>query len=321
MEELYKRWRPTKFSDVVGQTQAVRTLNDLGRRKAVPHTLLFHGASGCGKTTLARILRHKMRCGDADFVELNCADFRGIDMVRGLARTIQLAPLQGACRVWLIDEVHQLTTAGQDAFLKLLEDTPAHVYFMLATTDPQKLKRTIRTRCTEIRVVPLKPATMTTLVTTTADAEGVVLEEDVVAAVVQHADGSARKALVLLHQIIGIETGVDQLAAIAGADAQQQGIEIARALLDVGTRWPAMAAILRDIDEDPEGLRHMVQAYAAKVLLGRNNGRAVAMLQAFRDNFFDSHRAGLVLACWEVVEGGRAAEKPAKTNTDKKGGR
>lgn len=316
MEELYKRHRPQKFSDVVGQTQAVRTLNDLGRRKAVPHTLLFHGASGCGKTTLARILRQKLRCGDADFVELNCADFRGIDMVRGLARTMQLAPLQGPCRVWLIDEVHQLTAAGQDAILKLLEDTPPHVYFMLATTDPQKLKRTIRTRCTEIKVVPLKPATMAKLLRATAEAEDAGLADSVVEELVEHADGSARKALVLLHQIIGIDNEADQLAAIAGADPKQQGIEIARTLLNRSTTWPTMAAVLRGVDEDPEGLRHMVQAYAAKVLLGQNNARAVDMLQAFRDNFFDSKRAGLVLACWEVIEGSRMAEQSATEDKD-----
>src|SRR5690606_3369465 len=108
----------------------------------IPHAMLFTGPSGCGKTTLARILRVKLRCSDNDFQEINAADFRGIDSIRSMRQQVGAAPLGGDSRIWLIDEAHSMTADAQNAFLKLLEDTPRHVYFFLATTDPQKLKKT-----------------------------------------------------------------------------------------------------------------------------------------------------------------------------------
>lgn len=304
-DELYKRHRPGTFKQVVGQEDAIAALMDMGKRKAIPHAILFTGPSGCGKTTLARILRTKLKCNDADFKELNCADFRGIDMVRDIRKTMNLAPMASPCRVYLIDEVHQFTAPAQDAFLKLLEDTPGHVYFMLATTDPQKLKKTVRTRCTDIKVALLSQAQLRGMVERVIeDEEAKELDEEVMDALVAAAEGSARKALVILHQIIGIEDEEKQLGLIAAVDEKKEGIAIARALLDNRTKWADMAAILRDVEEDPESLRYMVLGYASKVLLGRANRRAATMIQAFRDNFYDSKKAGLILACYEVIEGG-----------------
>jgi DNA polymerase-3 subunit gamma/tau len=155
--EFHLSQRPTTFGEVVGQPRAVAQLTQMGRDDRRPHLLLFVGPSGCGKTTLARIVRRKLRCGEADFMEVNAANNRGIDMVRDIEQRIGLAPIDGDCRVWLIDEAHALTPDAQGAFLKILEEPPSHVYFMLATTDPQKLKPTIRTRATEIVVYPVPP--------------------------------------------------------------------------------------------------------------------------------------------------------------------
>lgn len=304
-DELYKKHRPTTFRQVVGQSAAVQSLVDMGKRRAVPHTLLFSGPSGCGKTTLARILRVKLGCSDTDFTELNCADFRGIDMVRDIRNQMQLRPMAGPCRVWLIDEVHQLTAAAQDAFLKILEDTPGHVYFLLATTDPQKLKQTIRTRCTDIRVQALTRAQVADLLTTTAADEGAAIAEEVVDAITEQAEGSARRALVLLHQCLSMSDTEQQIKAVRDSNGQTQAIELARALVDQRQTWANVATILKGLeDEDPEGLRHMVLAYCTKALLGKAGSKVVPVLQAFRDNFYDSKRAGLVLACWEAKHGG-----------------
>jgi len=139
-------------------------LAQMVKRNKVPHTLLFSGPPGCGKTTLARILRKKLNCGKYDFSEVNCADFRGIDMVRDIRSHLQQAPISGDCRVWLIDEAHKLSNDAQNAFLKMLEDTPNHVYFFLATTNPQKLLKTIRTRCTEVVVKSLGDKNMEELI-------------------------------------------------------------------------------------------------------------------------------------------------------------
>jgi DNA polymerase-3 subunit gamma/tau len=302
--ELYKKHRPTSFKEVIGQSTAVRALVDMGKRKAVPHTLLFTGPSGCGKTTLARILRVKLGCSDADFTELNCADFRGIDMVREIRSQVQLRPMAGPCRVWLIDEVHQLTAAAQDAFLKILEDTPEHVYFMLATTDPQKLKQTIRTRCTDIRVKALTRAKVQDLLHNTLQVEDATIAEEVVDEIVTVAQGSARRALVLLNQCLSMSDTEQQLQAVRDSDGKAAAIELARALTSQKETWGDIATILKGLEnEDPEGVRRLVLAYCNRVLLGAKGGYVVPVICAFRDNFFDSGRAGLTLACWEAKMG------------------
>lgn len=303
MTELYKKHRPKKFKAVVGQGDAVGMIQSMIKAKKVPHTILFSGPSGCGKTTMARILKDYLGCGDNDCNEVNCADFRGIEMVRDIRQRMGLAPISGSCRVWIIDEAHQLSRDAQNAFLKILEDTPPHVYFMLATTDPQKLLPTIRTRCTEIKARPILQRVLYDLIIKTADKEGAEISEEVVERIAQCADGSARKALVLLHQVIDLEDDEAMLSAIDSADSQKQAIEIARALLNPRTKWSEMAAILKGVDEDPESLRHMILSYATNVLLGGGKmaPRAGFIIEMFSENFYDTKKAGLVASCYGVI--------------------
>ncbi len=309
--ELYKRYRPVSFKQIVGQGSLVRSLVDLWKRGAMPHTILFSGPSGCGKTTLARILRKKLKCSEVDFREMNLADLRGIDEVRKIQQRVQLAPMGGGeTRIWLLDEAHKLTSDAQHAFLKLLEDTPSHVYFILCTTEPQKLLKTIRNRCTEFQVKALGDADMTALLGGVATKEGVELSEAVTEKLVEVSEGSPRKALVLLHQVIGEADEENQLRAIEEGDSRREAIELARALLNPKPSWGDVAAILKGIDDlkgGAEGLRRLVLAYCCSVLLGggRSVDRASFIMDRFQDNFFDSGEAGLVLACYDVTAGRR----------------
>ncbi len=131
MTELYKKHRPKEFKKMVGNVSTVQTLVNMIKRDTLPHTILFHGPSGCGKTTLARILKNQLDCSDVDFKELNCSDHRGVDTIREITRTMNMAPTGGKVRIWLLDEVHQMTKDAQNAALKIFEDTPNHVYFLL----------------------------------------------------------------------------------------------------------------------------------------------------------------------------------------------
>jgi len=160
--ELYKKHRPTDFDEMVGQDNSVKRLKVKIDNDELPHFILFTGPTGCGKTTLARIVRRKLHCSRHDFIE---GAPRKIEDVRLIKRRVNQAPMKGNCRVWLIDECHKLTSDAQDEFLKMLEDTPSHVYFLFTTTDPQKLKATIKNRATQVTVKPLSDSDLNKLLT------------------------------------------------------------------------------------------------------------------------------------------------------------
>jgi len=303
-EELYKKYRPTTFKEVVGQPEAIRMLVGFGKKGAIPHAILMAGPSGCGKTTIARILRIKLKCSDYDFCEMDNADFRGIDVVRSLKARVWQSPMGGKTRVWLIDEAHKLTADAQGAFLKILEDTPPHVYFILATTDPHKLLPTIRTRCTQIDLKLLTPKDMGSLLSDIVGKEDFDLTEEVREKIIDGAEGSPRKALVLLNSIIGIEGMASQVAVISQAGVNKQAIDLCRALMK-GESWGKVAGILRGLDDDPESIRRMVLGYFSKVMLGSSKvaARAYVIFDSFRESFFYSGKAGLVGACYEIIHG------------------
>ena len=302
--ELYKKYRPKKLKNVLGQDGSIKTLQTFINKKKVPHSLLITGPSGCGKTTIARILRKELKCGKHDFIEINGSDKNGIDDMRRIRTQLNKAPLKGKCKIWLIDEAHKISAAGQDMMLKMLEDTPKHVYFFLATTDPQKLKRTIKTRCTEITVKNLTRKYMITLIAYICAKEELKIPEEVIDKIVEFSEGSARKALVLLNQIMYLKDEDEMLESIEVTSAEKVTEFIGRLLINPRTTWSQMAKVLKETkDQEPETIRWGVLGYARNCLLSGSkiSNRAYLIIDAFRDNFYDSKHAGLAAACWEVI--------------------
>lgn len=304
MKELYKKHRPKKLEQMIGQSQAVTLIEKMNKRDAIPHFILITGPKGCGKTTLARIIRRKLKCSRHDFIE---DAPRKVDDVRAIKRRIHQAPMKGRCRVWLIDECHKLTSDAQDEFLKMLEDTPRHVYFIFTTTDPQKLKKTIKDRATSIVVKPLTYPHLMELLKYICKEEKIKLSEEVFVKIIECSEGSARKALVFLNSIMHLSDTKEQLNSIVSETAEMQAFEIVRALLyKKRTTWKEMAKILKATEgEDSEQIRWLVLACCKTEMLkgGNLTGRAFIIIDAFRDNFFDSKMAGLTAACYEVIEG------------------
>jgi len=307
MSEYYKKYRPKSLRSIVGQENAVASLSSLVDRKAVPHFILLTGPSGCGKTTIARVMKGLLECGNADFIEKNCADFKGIDTVREIRKHVNLRPMDGEVRIYLVDEAHKLTPDAQEAFLKMLEDTPKHAYFILATTDPEKLKKTIHTRATEIKLNPVDRKGLVKIIKRVANKEGLSIAEEVAEELAEASEGSPRKALVLLEQVGSLEGTTAQLEAIKVTTFDKdESINLARALMFGKANWANVAGILRKLqDQDAEGIRYMVLGYANSVLLGKSKGQPASgqlaekcfqVLEICGDNFYSSKMAGLTAA-------------------------
>lgn len=315
-QELYKKYRPKTLDEVVGQDQAIKMLQGFIAKKKIPHAILFSGDSGCGKTTIARCLVPHMGCntklsedshGTGDFYEQDGAANGGVDDIRYIKSRMHMAALFGRSKVYLIDESHKISESGQQAILKTLEDTPSDVYFMLATTNPNKLLKTIITRCTEIKVASLSPKNMKLVIERVLKGEKEKITDDVMDRLIEAAEGSARKALVMLEQILQLESEDEQIEVIRKTESKRQAIEIARGLFNERMQWVEMAAILKEVTEEAESLRYMILGYARSILLkgGKLAPKAYFIMRCFESNFYDSKHSGLAAACWEVMNSKR----------------
>jgi DNA polymerase III gamma/tau subunit len=300
--ELYKKYRPRRFADVIGQN--TKSIEMQIREGECPQAIMVCGPSGCGKTTIGRIIGIKLKVPKADFIEINAANETGIDVPRKIQSMLGRSTSLGAGnRLWLIDECHRLTKPAQSGLLKILEDTPAGSYLILATTEPQQLLPTIRTRCTDVVVRPLSTKNMEKLLVTISKEEKCPLPAEVIEKIIDLANGSARRGLVLLNSIYKMDTTEDMINALQKTSEEKQAIEIARALFQK-TGWKSMAAILKATQkEDPEGIRRLILSYCNTVILGGGpkTARAYCIIDSLREPLFYNNQAGLAAACYEVI--------------------
>lgn len=298
---LHITYRPQSWREVIGNADTVKYLEAAVDNPNRPHAYLFHGPTGCGKTTLARILAAELGCEGSDFAEVDVADYRGIDSVREIRQQMHMAPLMGRCRVWLLDEAHKMTSDAMSALLKALEDTPSHTYFMLATTDPKKLLPTIQNRCTPCPVERLEYEQMGKLVLRTyrraVGKEGTV-DKDAVAQICEVADGCPRQALVLLEKHIA---NPDAPIEVLSQDSKEI-IDLCRALLKRQS-WATVRKVLTALKgQDHEDIRRAVLGYATAVMLKEDNAQALVLLDVFKEPFYNSGWPGVVWACAVCVQ-------------------
>lgn len=302
--ELYRKHRPTSFKEMVGQKDAIKSLNEMGKAGKIPKCIMFTGPSGCGKTTLARILVKKLECAPIGYTEINAAECRGIDGVRDILKQMGSAPLEGKVKIWVIDECQKLTDDAQSALLKILEETPSHVYFFLATTDPGKVIKAIHTRCTPIHCTLVSSADLTDLIGAVAQKEGIDIDDEVISKISDSADGSPRMALVLLHSVINIKSKEDQLAAIAGSDPNGEAYKLAYKLMSAST-WMPIAEFLKSLKEEPETIRRVVLACCLAELGKKDNAKAHVIIEEFREPIYQTGKAGVALlwsSCYAIVK-------------------
>ncbi|KPK03588.1 MAG: DNA polymerase III subunit gamma/tau [Betaproteobacteria bacterium SG8_39] len=280
---LARKWRPRDFASLVGQEHVVRALRHALEEQRLHHAYLFTGTRGVGKTTLARILAKCLNCEQGvtaqpcgqcsacteidagrfvDLLEVDAATNTRVDEMRQLLDTAQYAPTRARYKVYVIDEVHMLSTSAFNAMLKTLEEPPAHLKFILATTDPQKIPVTVLSRCLQFNLKQMPPAAITAHLAKLLQAEGIEFETEALAPIGRAAAGSMRDALSLLDQAIAhgagrvsaesvqdmlgaIDRGV--LLALLEAVAEENGAEVMRIADEMQLRSLSFDTALADL--------------------------------------------------------------------------
>jgi DNA polymerase-3 subunit gamma/tau len=298
---LYLRYRPKTLDKVVGNQKVVAAIDSLlNKGKDCPHVFLLTGPTGCGKTTIGRIIADRLGCKGSDFKEVDSADFRGIDTVRDIRTKMHFKAGEGSCRVYLIDEVHKMTNDAQNAFLKGLEDTPPHVYFILCTTEPQKLLATIKGRCSTFQLNLLTEAEMHSVLSRVVKLCKETLDEKVYEAIIDNAAGHPRNALQILEQVLSMPAK-DRLDVAKRKQEELAEVKnLCQALLK-RAGWKELSYILRGIkDQEPESVRRAVLGYASAVLLNKDDTICGLILEEFINPFYDSGFPQLVYATYSV---------------------
>jgi DNA polymerase III subunit gamma/tau len=298
---LYLKHRPTNLDEVVGQEHAVQVLKTKLKDKTLPHVVMFTGPTGTGKTTLARIVARELGCTEGNLIEANSADTRGIDDVRAIREAMSLSPMGGKCRVWILDECVQLLKATQQAFLKILEDTPPKTYFLLCTSDTTGLLPTFVGRCFIVGLKELSGGMIRQIIANVLVAEKQNIDESFLKGIVSMAQGNARKALNLL------ETGLAGGDIKSSSIDQEEKSEFLARLLFQGASWKEVVTSINSIEfKDLETIRRQVLGYANKMLQNSNNKQlAYKVIQAFREPWHSCGEAGLTTSCYEVLNPGR----------------
>lgn len=245
-EALYRTYRPQSFSEVLGQDHIVPVLEKALANKAISHAYLFAGSRGTGKTSIARIFAKELGTNERDIYEIDAASNRGIDDVRALRDEIQTLPFHSEYKVYIIDEVHMLTKEAFNALLKTLEEPPKHAIFILATTEPEKLPETVRSRCQQFNFKKPTERILADMVVMIAKKEGFILGADGAELIALVGDGSYRDTLGVLQKVVTASSektiSLEQVEQITGAP-QASLVDAVLASLANGTPEAGLSAL------------------------------------------------------------------------------
>jgi DNA polymerase-3 subunit gamma/tau len=327
---IARKWRPQTFDDLVGQDHVVRTLKNAIGRNRIAHAYLFVGPRGTGKTSTARIFAKALNCTDGpnanfdpndpivksiaegtsmDVIEIDGASNNSVDQIRDLRDDVRYAPTQGKFKVYIIDEVHMLSTAAFNALLKTLEEPPPHVKFVFATTDVQKVLPTIISRCQRFDLKPISPELIVQRLKQIAVEEKIKVTDAALASIARMADGGMRDAQSIFDQMIsfcGAEIGepdvldvyglvaAEKIAALAGAlaagdhqklieivdECDQSGRDLVRLLADLQAlvRQALLDAIAKGGRSDQLGGAPMTTEQITRLLDGLREGEGSVKL-------------------------------------------
>jgi DNA polymerase-3 subunit gamma/tau len=269
---LYRKYRSQNFDEIVGQKHIIQTLKNAILSDRISHAYLFTGPRGTGKTSTARILAKAVNCkksptpspcgvcdncekirdGHAvDVVEIDAASNRGIDEIRDLREKVRYVPIEGRYKVYIIDEVHMLTSEAFNALLKTLEEPPSHVIFVLATTEPSRVPITIASRCQRLDFARITLSEIKEQLKKISKAEGFDVEEKALDAVARSGEGSMRDSISLLDQLVsfaGSKVTFDDVVTLLGSADEELLFSLSDAILE-GSDSKVLELLRRGIDE------------------------------------------------------------------------
>lgn len=290
---LYNKYRPKSLADMKGDFSFIKRIF---AREGHSHTYIFTGRRGSGKTTAARICAEEiLKADELEIYEYNFADNKGIDTSREIIERCQYEPF-GTCRVFIIDEFHQATTAAAEALLKILEEPPSFVYFFICTSKPEKIDPAAMSRGVKVNFPDLPEDVLSELVMDIARNEGETLSEKHALQIAEAGNGSAREALVILEQVLSLQedkrTAKIRAMALVGTDATMQELAVA---YYQKRSWKLVSGILDSMRKNgvnPESIRHYLLGYGANSLL--SNDLILPMMEGLTPPTWDTGFNGLI---------------------------
>ena len=316
---LYRRYRPETFAELIGQSQVTAPLMTALRGDRVNHAYLFSGPRGCGKTTSARILARCLNCaegptdtpcgkcpscielsrnggGSMDVVEIDAASHNGVDDARDLRERAAFAPARDRYKIFILDEAHMVTAAGFNALLKIVEEPPAHVKFIFATTEPEKVISTIRSRTHHypFRLVP--PSQMLEYLESLCTSEGVEVAPGVLSLVVRSGGGSVRDSLSLLDQLIagseGSKVEYERAVALLGytPDTLLDSAVEALSLHDSSAAFAAVDRVIQTGQDPRQFVEDILERLRDLILVAAAGQDAKAVLRGVSDDQLEKMR-------------------------------
>ena len=298
---LPRKCRPNTFDEFFGNEGLKSTLRAILNRPLadIPHSFLLYGPPGTGKTTLARIIKRELKCSDYDYHELNAGDLRKIDDIRAIISEAPIAPMKGKIKIYYWDEAHSVVSVAKDAMLKLLEEPPSHVFFFLATTEPEKIPKTIQQRCTKLQTRLLPPPIAALHLTSVIKKEQISgITKEILKVIIKTSEGSAREALTLLDSIKDNPTkeGIEYLITLS-KDTQALCRELL-AVIQGKSNWKEVRRVLLALECEPEQARQHILNYMSKVLLSTGDSKIYEAMTYFTESFYTAGKAGLIMACF-----------------------
>jgi DNA polymerase III delta prime subunit len=305
LTSLHTKYRPKSLDEVLGQHSVVRSLKKVIKDNRAHAFLFTSPLPGVGKTSLARILANAF-CGGAatatNIEEVAAADSTGVDAMREIIRhTLYRAIGASPVKAVILDEGHRLSASAWDVLLKPIEEPPAHVYWFICSTNPGRIPKTIISRCLRYDLKPVNEDDLLELLVRVIDAEKLEINDDVLEAVVEEAQGSPRQALVFLEACAYCESASEARAAMRSAGQSREAIDLCRFLIGGrGRTWAEAMKLIKAIgDVEAEGLRIVIVNYLAAVAMGAKKddraSEALALMAPFCKTYNPSDKMGPLL--------------------------